>query len=49
MIRSVGPKEKIRDRLDAYREAGVGTLVCTPLDMTAEGRGAMIRDLAAMN
>ncbi|MBA2505199.1 MAG: LLM class F420-dependent oxidoreductase [Thermoleophilaceae bacterium] len=49
MVSLVGSKDKVRDRLDAYRDAGVGTLVCTPLDMTVEGRGKMIRDLAEMN
>ena len=44
----VGPKDRVRDRLEAYREAGVGTLVSTPLAFTAEDRSRMMRDLAEM-
>jgi len=44
----VGPKDRVRDRLEAYREAGVGTLVSTPLAFTAEDRSRMMRELAEM-
>src|SRR5918999_273874 len=44
----VGPKDRVRDRLQAYREAGVGTLVSTPLAFTAEDRSRMMRELAEM-
>jgi F420-dependent oxidoreductase-like protein len=44
----VGPKDKVRDRLQAYRDAGVGTLVSTPLAFTAEDRSRMMRELAEM-
>jgi F420-dependent oxidoreductase-like protein len=44
----VGPKERIRERLEVYREAGVGTLVCSPIDFDPEKRKAMIRDLVEM-
>ncbi len=43
-----GPKERVAERLDVYREAGVGTLVCAPMAFDVEGRKAMIRDLAEL-
>ena len=44
----VGPKERVRERLAAYRDAGVGTLMLTPMAFTAEGRSRMMRELAEM-
>jgi F420-dependent oxidoreductase-like protein len=41
-----GPKEKVRDRIDAYRDAGVKTLLVTPAAGSQEDRLRMIRDLA---
>jgi F420-dependent oxidoreductase-like protein len=41
-----GPPEHIRDRLDAYREAGVGTLGVTPFAFTRDERVAQLRQLA---
>jgi F420-dependent oxidoreductase-like protein len=41
-----GPKEQVRERLDAYREAGVKTLLVTPAAASQEDRLRMIRDLA---
>ena len=41
-----GPKERVAERLAVYRDAGVGTLMCTPMAFDAEGRTRMIRDLA---
>jgi F420-dependent oxidoreductase-like protein len=43
----VGPKDKVRDRLAAYREAGVGTMVITPLT-EPENRARMLTDLAEL-
>ena len=48
MVSLVGPKDRVRDRLAAYRDAGVGTLVSTPLAFTAEDRSRMMRELAEM-
>jgi alkanesulfonate monooxygenase SsuD/methylene tetrahydromethanopterin reductase-like flavin-dependent oxidoreductase (luciferase family) len=39
----VGPPERIRDRMDAWREAGVTTLIATTLQIDA------VRALAAAN
>ena len=44
----VGPKERVAERLAIYREAGVGTLICTPLAFDAEERMRIIRDLAEL-
>ena len=41
-----GPKERVAERLAVYRDAGVGTLVCSPLAFDVEGRTKMIRELA---
>ncbi len=44
----VGPKDRIKERLEIYREAGVGTLVCSPIDFDPEKRKSMIHDLVEM-
>ncbi|MBA2440606.1 MAG: LLM class F420-dependent oxidoreductase [Thermoleophilaceae bacterium] len=44
----VGGKERIAERLAVYREAGVGSLICTPMAFDPEARKRMIRDLAEM-
>ena len=41
-----GPKERVAERLAVYRDAGVGTLVCSPMAFDVEGRTRMIRELA---
>ena len=48
-ITLVGPKERIAERLDAYRDAGVGTLVASPVAFTAEERSRMLRTLAELS
>ena len=44
----VGPKDRVRDRLDAYRDAGVGTLITTPMALDVETRSRMLRELAEL-
>jgi F420-dependent oxidoreductase-like protein len=44
----VGPKERVQERLEVYREAGVGTLVATPTVFDPEARKRMIREIAEM-
>ena len=41
-----GPRERVAERLTVYREAGVGTLIASPIAPTAEGRGQIVRALA---
>jgi F420-dependent oxidoreductase-like protein len=43
-----GPKERIQERLDVYREAGVGTLITSPMSLDPDDRTRMIRELAEM-
>jgi F420-dependent oxidoreductase-like protein len=41
-----GPKERLAERLAIYREAGVGTVIASPVATTAEGRAEIVRALA---
>jgi F420-dependent oxidoreductase-like protein len=41
-----GPRDRIKERLELYRDAGVGTLMITPMAWTAEGRSEMMRTVA---
>ena len=45
----VGPKEKVRDKLAVYRDAGVHTLGATPLAFDKQGRLEQLRLLAELN
>ncbi len=46
MVALVGPKDRVKDRLAAYRDAGVGTLITTPMAFDVESRSKMLRDFA---
>src|SRR3954449_6731054 len=43
-----GPPEHIKERLELYRDAGVGTLMLTPMSWTAEGRSEILRTVAEL-
>ena len=43
-----GPPEHIRERLDVYRAAGVGTLLVSPMAFEPEARRRIVRELAEM-
>jgi F420-dependent oxidoreductase-like protein len=43
-----GPREHVRDRLAAFRDAGVGTLMITPMAFTVEDRTEQLRALAEL-
>jgi F420-dependent oxidoreductase-like protein len=45
----VGPKDKVRDELQVFRDAGVHTLGVTPLAFDKEGRLEQLRLLAELN
>ncbi|UGS37077.1 LLM class F420-dependent oxidoreductase [Capillimicrobium parvum] len=47
-IALVGPPEQVRERLDAYREAGVGTLGVSPFAFTRDDRLSQLRTLAEL-
>jgi alkanesulfonate monooxygenase SsuD/methylene tetrahydromethanopterin reductase-like flavin-dependent oxidoreductase (luciferase family) len=44
----VGPRDKVRDRLEVYRTAGVGTLIVSPVSFDTGERRRMVRELAEM-
>ncbi len=48
MTSLVGPKDRVRERLELYREAGVGTLITTPIAMDPDERVRMMRDIGEM-
>ena len=43
-----GPREVVRERLAAFREAGVGTLMVSPMAFSAEDRGQQLRAVAEL-
>jgi F420-dependent oxidoreductase-like protein len=43
-----GPAEAVRERLSAYHEAGVGTLMVAPMAFTTEERAAQLRAVAEL-
>jgi F420-dependent oxidoreductase-like protein len=48
MVSLCGPREVVRDRLAAFRNAGVGTLMVTPMAFTAEDRIAQLAAVAEL-
>ncbi|MBV8940299.1 MAG: LLM class F420-dependent oxidoreductase [Solirubrobacterales bacterium] len=48
LISLCGPREVVRDRLAAFREAGVGTLMITPMAVSSEDRIAQLRSIAEL-
>jgi F420-dependent oxidoreductase-like protein len=44
-----GPKEAIAERLQVYRDAGVGTLLISPVAQSVDDRVDMLRTLAELN
>ena len=43
-----GPRDRVKERLDVYRAAGVGTLIVSPMSFDPEQRKRTIRELAEM-
>src|SRR3954454_14636625 len=43
-----GPRDRIKERIEMYRDAGVGTLMITPMAWTAEERLEMMRTVAEL-
>jgi F420-dependent oxidoreductase-like protein len=48
LVTLCGPPERVRERLAAHREAGVGTLIAAPMAWTHEDRVAQLRRLAEL-
>jgi F420-dependent oxidoreductase-like protein len=44
-VTACGPEDRVRERLAAYRDAGVTTLVVTPIAASAEERESILRKL----
>jgi F420-dependent oxidoreductase-like protein len=48
LVTLCGPKDHVRERLAVYRDAGVGTLMVTPMAWTAEERLSQLRTIAEL-
>jgi F420-dependent oxidoreductase-like protein len=48
MVSLCGPPDAVHDRIQAYRDAGVGTLMITPMAFTTEDRIAQLRAIAEL-
>ena len=48
MVSLCGPKGHVAERLEVYRDAGVGTLICAPMAFDFDSRRQMVHDLAEM-
>jgi len=48
MVSLCGPRDVVRDRLAAYREAGVGTLMITPMAFTTDERIEQLRTITEL-
>jgi F420-dependent oxidoreductase-like protein len=48
MVSLCGPRDAVRERLSAFREAGVGTLMITPMAWTAADRIEQLRAIAEL-
>jgi F420-dependent oxidoreductase-like protein len=48
MVSLCGPRDVVRDRLTAFRESGVGTLMITPMAFTADDRIEQLRAVAEL-
>jgi alkanesulfonate monooxygenase SsuD/methylene tetrahydromethanopterin reductase-like flavin-dependent oxidoreductase (luciferase family) len=48
LVTMAGPRERVKERLEVYREAGVGTLIVSPMAFDIEQRKRTIHELAGM-
>jgi hypothetical protein len=48
MVTICGPRDRVKERLEVYRAAGVGTLIVSPMSFEPEQRKRTIRELAEM-
>jgi F420-dependent oxidoreductase-like protein len=48
LVSLAGPRDVVADRLAAFRDAGVGTLMVTPMAFTVEDRIAQLRAIAEL-
>ena len=48
MVSLCGPRDVVRDRIAAFRDAGVGTLMVMPMAFTREDRIEQLRAVAEL-
>jgi F420-dependent oxidoreductase-like protein len=48
MVSLCGPRDAVRDRIQAYRDAGVGTLMITPMAFSTKDRVEQLRAIAEL-
>jgi F420-dependent oxidoreductase-like protein len=48
LVSLCGPRDAVRDRIAAFRDAGVGTLIITPMAFTADDRIEQLRAVAEL-
>ena len=48
LVSLCGPRDVVRDRLRAFDDAGVGTLIVTPMAFTADERIEQLRAIAEL-
>jgi F420-dependent oxidoreductase-like protein len=48
LVTICGPRDRVKERLEVYRSAGVGTLIVSPMAFDSDRRRAIIRELAEM-
>jgi F420-dependent oxidoreductase-like protein len=48
LVTMCGPRERVAERLEVYREAGVGTLIASVMAPESEARRRTVRELAEM-
>jgi hypothetical protein len=48
LVAMCGPRERVRERLEVYRDAGVGTLIASVMAPDLEARKRTLRELAEM-
>jgi hypothetical protein len=48
MVSLCGPRDMVRDRLAAFRDAGVGTLLVAPMAFTANDQREQLREVAEL-
>ena len=48
LVSLCGPREAVRDRITAFRDAGVGTLMITPMAFTVDDRVEQLRAIAEL-
>ena len=48
LVSLVGPRDRVADRIAAFRDAGVGTLIASPIAFDADGQAEQLRTLAEL-